>query len=568
MIGSISLLSIIIKRAKPKPSMKKHLYFCLLFSIGSLPAFAQAPFNTTDSIDINNINASVLVHGDMWWNPLLGTSTCFYPNGSHKNINFAGGLWLSAYDGAGQLHVAAQTYRQEGNDYWPGPLEGTAPLSYAASQDWAKIWKVNRTDIQSFQSLATHTVANTPPAILTWPAKGNTNAQGNAGVPLIITTDMAPFIDLNGNGIYEPLLGEYPAIKGDQALWWVFNDNGPSHTQTNGHPLSVEIYAMSYAYKRSTLIDDVVYYEYTFINKSANNYSGMRIAQWDDIDLGYFADDFIGFDSIWRMGICYNGTNCDGCASGNPSNSYGVNPPQTAITMIVLPGDSPSGFVPAGSFTTYNNDFSIVGDPNNDTVCHYYMHSRLADGSLISKNMLCSGIDSTTIFDYIFPGDPSDSSHWNECNCGRNPGDRKFILSSSDFPLAAGASTKAVFALIVADSAGGGCGGTSFNKIKIVADTAWSAYHREATAIKIQPTPTQISIYPNPARNQLTIETLASNISDESIAFTNTLGQPLNIPLHKTNRKYIADISSLPPGLYILSYLTSHTQVTMKFIKE
>ncbi len=46
----------------------------------------------------------------------------------------------------GQLHIAAQTYRQSGNDYWPGPLVGDT-LTYATSQSWAKIWKVDRNDI-------------------------------------------------------------------------------------------------------------------------------------------------------------------------------------------------------------------------------------------------------------------------------------------------------------------------------------------------------------------------------------------------------------------------------------
>jgi hypothetical protein len=550
--------------------MKKHLYFCLLFSIGSLPAFAQAPFNTTDSIDINNINASVLVHGDMWWNPVLGNPTCFYPNGSKKNINFAGGLWMSAYDGAGQLHVAAQTYRQVGNDYWPGPLNGGTALTYATSHDWAKIWKVNRTDIQLFQSLPTHTIANTPPAILTWPAKGNTNAQGNAGAPLTITTDMAPFVDLNGNEIYEPLLGEYPAIKGDQELWWVFNDNGPSHTQTNGLPLGIEVHAMSYAFKRGTLIDDVVYYEYTFINKSTNNYSNMRVGQWDDID--YYFNKYIGFDSVWRMRIFYGSTNCDSCAVGIPTSSYTNVRPHAALTMIVLPGDEPASYVPVGAFDYYRNDLSFLGSPIVDSHYSNYMRAKMRNGrhftnDFSSANNPCFGTGVGPLTNYLFTGDPSINSQWSECACGNMPENKRTVLSSSDFSLPPGASTKAVFALIVADSAGG-CGGTSFNKIKIVADTAWSNYHREATAIKIQPTPTQISIYPNPARNQLTIETLASNISDESIAFTNTLGQPLNIPLHKTNRKYIADISSLPPGLYLLTYRNQNTQHVFKFIKQ
>ena len=260
-------------------------------------ASAQAAFPTIDSVSINNISATVLVHGDMFWNPALEVAACEFPKGSGKSINFASALWMSGYDGGNNLHVAAQTYRQNGNDYWPGPLDSSDTLTYATSHDWAKIWKVNRTDIQYFQSLTTHTTTNTPANILTWPGKGNTHARGDGGDSLTVTTDMAPFLDLNSNGIYEPLLGEYPDVKGDQALWWVFSDNGPAHTETNGKPLGVEIHAMAFAYNRGTLIDNVVYFDYTVTNKSANNYSNFRLALFDDIDLGYYQDDFIGYDS-------------------------------------------------------------------------------------------------------------------------------------------------------------------------------------------------------------------------------------------------------------------------------
>ena len=78
---------------------------------------AQTAFTTIDSIDINHINASVLVHGDMWWNPVTEIAHCSFPNGSQKNIAITGGLWMSGYDAGNNLHISAQTYRQNGNDY-------------------------------------------------------------------------------------------------------------------------------------------------------------------------------------------------------------------------------------------------------------------------------------------------------------------------------------------------------------------------------------------------------------------------------------------------------------------
>ncbi len=99
---------------------------------------AQAPFNTMDSVDINNIHAAILVHGDMWWDPVAQLALCRFPPNAPTHINFAGSVWMSGYDAGNNLHVAAQTYRQTGNDYWPGPIDpGTGSLTYATSQKWA-----------------------------------------------------------------------------------------------------------------------------------------------------------------------------------------------------------------------------------------------------------------------------------------------------------------------------------------------------------------------------------------------------------------------------------------------
>ncbi len=535
---------------------------------------AQIPFNTMDSVNINKINASVLVHGDMWWNPVTQRAHAHYPANSPASVNFIGSLWMSGYDAGNNLHVAAQTYRQDGNDYWPGPLNSSGALTYATAHNWAKIWKINRTDIQYFQSLATHTTTNIPQPILTWPGRGNTYAQGNGGVPLTITDNMAPFVDLNSNGNYEPLLGEYPDVKGDQTLWWVFSDNGPTHSQSDGIPLGMEVRAMAYGYNRGTLIDNVVYYDFTLINKSANNYHDVRLALSDDIDIGFYLDDYIGFDSTWRMGIGYNGTNDDGGAAGHPDNSYGVNAPMTGVTMISLPGDVGSSHVPVGSFVYYNNDNSIIGNPTTDSQYNNYMRAKLRNGQHFKKNthmpgVPCNAYSSGPDYNYVYTGDPSDTTEWSECACNNNPADRRFVLSSNDFTFNAGNSAHIVMAMVVADSAGG-CPVASFDKIKIVADTAWKNYYYPPAPLPpsgvndIEKT-TALHIYPNPAKDKLYI---VHTGKEGTVIIYNSIGQVINAPVTFGNNKYVADLSKLPAGLYNVLYREGSLHTTAKFIKE
>jgi hypothetical protein len=551
--------------------MRKSILLFLSVCLAS-PLFAQLPFNTMDSVNINNINAAVLVHGDMWWNPVTELAHCSFPNGAPTNINFASAIWMSGHDEAGKLHVAAQTYRQDGNDYWPGPLDLADTLTYATSQQWNKIWKVNRTDIQYFQSLPFHDTTNTPQAILTWPGSGNTYARGYEGAPLTLVPahNYAPFVDLNSNGIYEPLLGEYPDVPGDQALWWIFSDNGPTHTQSNGRPLDIEVHAMAYAYNRGTLIDNVIYYKYDLINESPNTYTDFRIAQWDDIDLGYYFDDFIGFDSAKRMGIAYNGTPVDGHLASDPGNSYGSHIPVVGLTMVSLPGDSGADYAPAGAFTYYNNDVSDIGNPVFDSQFYNYMHAETLGGERFSDDFSDTTGSTGPYVNYVYPDDPSDSG-WSECWVNNDPGDRRFILSSNTFTVMPGSVNEIVLALVTTSpDSPGGCPLVNFDSINIVADTAWAVYHHPPPPIPLAVASVAfgaIDIYPNPAHDELYITGPPALYEDTRTLVCNTLGQLMNVPITSANAKTKLDVHELPPGMYYLYYQNGAVQQNAKFTK-
>src|SRR5205814_19665 len=110
------------------------------------------------------------------------------------------------------LHLAAQTYRQSGNDFWPGPLDTlSAGEDLLTKISYDKMWKVDIDTINEFiKQYALGNVSNysypIPYQIANWPAKGSGN----------YSRSMAPFIDYNHDGNYNPFDGDYPFIKGDQ----------------------------------------------------------------------------------------------------------------------------------------------------------------------------------------------------------------------------------------------------------------------------------------------------------------------------------------------------------------
>ena len=518
--------------------------------MSSVQAQTYPTFTNSVNIDVNNIKAAHLLHGDQWWNPALGTDACEYPKASGKNVSGAATLWMSGYDAQNNLHVAAQTYRQNGNDYWPGPIDTSSALStkYATSQKWAHFWLINKTSLDSFRALATHTTANTPQNILEWPAKGNPNARGAGSAALTISGDLAPFIDVNNDGNYNALDGDYPDMKGDQMIWWLINDKGVTHTESNGLPMGVEIQNRVYAYKRGTLIDNVVYYEYTITNKSANTYSQMRLGLNDDVDLGYAFDDYIGFDSARRLGFVYNGTSVDG--SGQ-AGSYGFNIPAAGVTFVAMPGDNAASYVPVGSYSYYNNDFSANGNPSSAVQYNNLLRSENTSGTAFASGSRYAVYDST------------------ECKKNNAPGDRRFILTSSDLSLAPGASQKIVLALVIAPNVGG-CPNMNFGALLTTADTAWGFYHSQVTTgVNGIPAPTSLRMYPNPAHDVLYVEPdNTGNISAASLLIYDIAGRRLILPVTQVGQKLEVATGALPAGIYTLIYRSGGSIQRTLFTKQ
>lgn len=537
--------------------MNKIVGFLVLFFVSV--ANAQLPFPDGDSLCINNLNVMSLVHGDIWHTTTPFRRHCMFSEGSRQGLYLASAVWLSAVDASGNLHVAAQTYRQNGNDFWPGPLDASGNLDYSTSAKWAKVWKVSRSEVNIHRAVAFHNLSNTPQSILSWPGKGNVYATGRGGVPLDVPGEMAPFVDRNGDGIYQPLSGEYPDFNGDGVLWWVFSDNGPTHDETNGSPLKVEVRAMAYGYKRSTPIDNVVYYDYEIVNRSGGDYTDMRFAIWNDPQLHAYEDTYIAFDSARRLGIIYSAVDSGSGSSGIPSGAYGANQPAAGVTFVKVPGDGGAGFVPVGSYTYYNNDPSIIGNPSSPSEYDRYMRARLRNGDHINKN----GVD----VDYIVGGDPFDTSEIMGCAYGSAVGDMRTVMATRGFSLVDKRREHIVFAL-VADSSAGGCPTVDLGGLNTVADTAWNVFHNPLPELDVNDHTAglrTISIYPNPVHDLLEVEGAQQGAT---VVVTNVLGATVATATYAGAGRIRMSLHGLPVGLYVVRYTDAVGTVASTVMKQ
>ena len=467
-------------------------------------ASACQPATATIDLDINNVRARLMTGGDMWWNQGQGVAAYEVPKGGGASSLFAGSCWIGGIDAQGQLKVAAQTYRQDGNDYWPGPLDDQAAITQTTCSDWDQFWKINASDITAFRQLVKQGSAadalNDPTylVIKTWPAVGNPNALGVSGGPLdlIVGHQYAPFVDVNDNHIYDPQNGDYPQINGDQFIWWVFNDKGNVKLQSQTQGIGIEVQASAFAYSTKDQLNDATFYNYRLVNRGNIRLDSTFIATWSDADLGWYLDDYIGCDTGRSLGILYNGETVDGPngQAGTPG-TYGYNVPMIGVDFFKGPiknydsaGQHLTKRLGMTVFDYFNNDVSSIGNPSNGTEIYRYMTGTNRRGVHFSDDFNGPGIPSVGYgsgpkTNFVFFGDPGVRSEWSECTCLNPPADKRFIHSSGPFVLQPGAANDITIGVPWVANAGG-CPSTSFKKLRIADDLAQALFDNNFKTIE------------------------------------------------------------------------------------
>lgn len=476
-------------------------------------------------LNINNVRTRINSGGDMWWDLQTaggrGTAQYEIPKGSKKTSMFAGALWIGGIDVNGQLKLAAQRYRQIGVDFFPGPLstDGAAFIDADECTRWDKIWTIYRKDVDQFLAWWTEDSANIssypiPKYFFDYPAHGDpTKGQ---------SFYIAPFYDHNGDGTYNPYDGDYPyydidnslckqelptletemgyvfggimadqVLKGDQTLFWVFNDRGNIHTETQGQQIGFEIRAQAFAFTTNDEINNMTFYSFEIINRSTYTLYETYMSLWTDPDLGYAWDDYLGCDVERGLGYCYNGKAVDGTGQ---IEAYGDQPPAIGIDFFQGPYMDPDGidnpkyniYTDADGNTIYEQicDESINGVNFGDGIVdnerfgmrRFVYHNNTGvpnymtdpDIAIEYYNFL-KGIwkDNTKMMyggnahissgaygpecDFMFPGDtdpcdwgtgglpPNGPKYWTEETAGNLPHDRRFMQSAGPFTLRPGA---------------------------------------------------------------------------------------------------------------------------------
>ncbi len=429
---------------------------------------------------INNVRAMLRAGGDMWWD---GNQTARYivpnvdPASGVPEVSalFSGAIWLGAYDDGGNLILAAQTYRSNGNDYWTGPLNpDLGTIEKIDCERWDRHFTVLGDDITALRAdnldPLNPGVQGTPSrGLLGWPAKGNPHFLAIHGFDIRdYNQELAPFIDYDGDGTYDPYQGDHPIIEvsgcesanynnpvyADQMTWWVYNDNGNLHTQTNGQAMKMEIQVTAFGYRTTDAINNQTFYRYKLLNRNKLALNDTYFSLWSDPDLGCSNDDYIGCDTITGMGYVYNeDANDDNPCGTSGAAGYGTDIPALAVDYFRGPLDSAGKQIGLSSFQYHINSNS---DPKGDPTAALGFY-RLISGYWPNGTPITSGGDgydpgnqTATPTPYVFPSFPNETGNgaWSMCTEGVVGADNRFLHTSGPFILKPGATNEMISGVV------------------------------------------------------------------------------------------------------------------------
>lgn len=434
-------------------------------------------------------------------------------------------------------HIAGESelppYGYHVTDFWPGPRSDDEAYSQEQDSTWNRSWKLSAGMIQAHQENWYDPDYIIPEVIASWP--------GNGLVSLGQAPVLAPFGDLNTNGMYEPELGDYPIIAGDQAIFSLFNDHRTTSIATLSPKMDIEVSQLAFAFDcpEDSTFSNTVFVRYRIVNRSSKNYGGVYAGIYTAFSIGTEGDEHMGCDTILD---CYFGYNAPMDEDSGASQGYGDFPPAQGVCIL---NHALSGFV--GPMETWYNGPA----PNYNILSGLWPF-----GEPVTLGGDGHGGSDTTAF--LFSGDPSDPGQWSDYQVNPdNPGSRNGVGAAGPFTMLSGDTLDLEIAYVFARD----YGGSNLSSVQLlkerIAILRWY-YENDSTpcgkswlsAPETGDGPGRISVYPNPASEYFSIDFGTQFHTPVHYSVTDMKGTQVARGILENATARIL-ISNLSPGIYI-----------------
>jgi len=518
--------------------MKKFTNFPLFFyaALFFLPLLAYSQCAAPQkykNLAVNNIRAMFKTDGAHFF---IESAEFEVPRGSGKTSLFATTLWLGGKDAQNNLHFAGMLYGVKGNDYYAGPVSNSGA---AANTYYDKFWSLSKAEIDKHIASYAEPTYIIPQSISTWPAHGRAEYGESS--------KLAPYVNISGKSTYTPSQGDYPLIRGDEAIFWINNDLCGAHGESGGVPLGVEIMSMAYAYNNPDYeMQNTIFLSYEIRNKSTETYKDLYVGLFVDFDIGYPNDDYIGCDTALNLIYGYNGNEVDGAGE---FYAYGATPPAQGVMFLNQK---------MNAFVSLADNNGITGLPQIPNDFYNYFQAKWKNGTPLTYAGSGYNPSSTDYTNFMFNGNPVTQSGWTELtptgsgSSPNAPGERSGIMSTGPFTLFAGDCMSVDIALPFAmDMNGSSVGSVALlkqNAQKIQQFYNNQNYEKKCsdnTGIVEKRHTASLQIYPNPSNGRFL---MSCDEIIKSIEIYDMLGKKV---FSDTPNELKARINTdLPDGLY------------------
>jgi hypothetical protein len=562
-------------------TMQKHLLLLALWAgwLGTQPLSAQncgLPQSFAE-INANNIRAKIPNAGDLFFD---GSDAGYFPltpSSPNQNVAtvFAGGLWLIGVDQDGNLRGAARTYRIESSEsqvYVAGPLELDGTKAPGVCQNWDRHFVAKAEDISTFlanlPTLTTQQAIQQFPSIMGWPGRGNPHFSAVHSFDLPNNSaGLAPFHDVNNDGLYNPMQGDYPVVAlrnkplfvADQMIWSVFSTTDISDFAPT--PIEFQQQVWAFDCPEETTLQNSIFTSYKIICRDTQRLDSVRLGVFIDFDLGCYFDDYLGTIPESNAVFMYNADLSDGVngsCSGIPFFTGAV--PIQSMSMLDRSLDRTIAY----NNPSIGNPSAATTDPELDIEFYSYLNGRWRDDTPLTFGG--GGYGGPTATDYFFPDDPADPTGWSACTLGGSSGDQRMLAVTDLDSLLPGQVTELTLAWTTHASPNATC-----SRGQVVSDiaTVQNLFNNgfSGTCLPLLSSHEALKnidlvVSPNPARNEVTLR--YPSIKPLVINLLAPDGRLVRSVQNPPADQITLDVAALPAGVYAIQIRTDEGLFTRK----
>ena len=510
----------------------KNLYLSIFIVLLNIPnSITQTE---VVKLSTNSMRAIIANDASFMYYPGNASHGYSFKNDTTYSLIFSNKLYFGGYDQFGEFHFTGMTSSNYyDNDLSNGPVSNNYNDSTYIENYGSGIWKVSKQEIINHVLNYTQVGYVVPPKIQSWPANGNTS--------LGVDNDLAPYIDFNGNGFYDPENGDYPCIKGDEAVYLIYNDDAQNDTLTEFEKVGLEIHMMFYQYQTNDYLDSTTFMSLRIKNVGPYSYDTLNIGMYSDMDVGYSENNYIGTDSIRNLVYTYK------------SNPYDTTVTHPAVGLLSLDLDI-SYALPYFRFNYDDLKISpLIGS----------FDGRLGDSTLFhygGSGYIGHPSTSSQITGWAFTGDPYTGVGWSELNIdglggSNDPSDRRILLTQKKTQFNPFSSMETNYAFIVNRTS------TYLENTALLKRTADSVKNRYLTELENEDCTVgtkglsddvELIVYTNPATDNLVYRAL--NLKNQYVRLLSLEGELLSEQkIFEDNTLGEFDLSQLSAGIYLVS---------------